>query len=308
MKAASRRLLVTGGTGFIGRPLLHILHQSGAWEEIHSVSRTKPVDADLRSGLVWHEADLLQMDTAEALIKTIRPTHLVHTAWVTDHGAFWQAESNRDWLQASVRLAGQFACYGGQRFVQLGSVAEYEWDSGRMFEGSTAERPASLYGASKLAFSRYLSACVKKGEFSAATGRVFFVYGPDEKPERLVPSLCRSLLGSHSATFGSGALWRDYLYIDDLCRAIIALLNSPLEGTVNLASGMPVRLSFIYDLLERISGKSGFLQRGTRPASADEIPILFGDAHRLATTGWRPIVTFEEGLSHTLDWWRDRTG
>jgi nucleoside-diphosphate-sugar epimerase len=306
MIVTPRRLLVTGGSGFIGSALLRILGRSGTWDEIHVVSRSIPDPRNNIQNIFWHQTDLLNDKTADAIMNALKPTHLIHGAWVTDHGLFWDDERNTAWLQASIRIADAFARQGGRRFINLGSVAEYEWSSGKMIEGETPEKPSSLYGQSKLSFCRHLEGQTKKGNFSAATGRIFFAYGPGEKPARLVPSICRSLLTGQAATFSNGFLWRDYLHVDDVACAILALIDSDLEGAVNLASGMPIRLSYFLDTLERQTGKTGFFQRRNLPELSNEVPILFGHASRLTSTGWRPIVLFEDGLSQTLEWWRQK--
>ena len=130
------------------------------------------------------------------------------------------------------------------------------------------------------------------------------VYGDYEKPGRLIPTACRSLLTGQPEAFGSLYQWRDFLHVTDLARGIIALTQSTLEGAVNIGSGEPVRLSLILDTLERLSGQKGVFQPGMRVASSVEPPILFADVGRLAKTGWLPTVTYEEGLSNALDYWR----
>jgi nucleoside-diphosphate-sugar epimerase len=304
MTSSKKRLLITGASGFIGSHICAELSQKEEWAEIHALSRSTPTETTGKQPIHWHQGNLLDAETPAALIDYIKPSHIIHGAWVTDHGAFWAHKDNEAWLTASLKLAEAFARTGGERFINLGSVAEYSWQSGHMIEGETPEEPSSLYGESKLAFHRALSEQSRKGQFSSATGRIFFVYGPNEKPQRLVPSACRALITGQPESFGAGHQWRDYMHVSDLVRGILALTHSSLEGAVNLASGLPVQLSFILDELEKLAEKPGALIRGTRTVSEDDIPILFGHAARLASTGWRPTVPFKEGLSETLKWWR----
>jgi len=247
---------------------------------------------------------LLDEGAANTLMEKITPSHIIHTAWVTEHGAFWSHPDNTPWLDASLRLADAFARQGGQRFIHLGTVAEYDWQSGRMIEGVTPERPATPYGEAKLAFHRALVKHTTGGSFSAATARVFFVYGPHEKPGRLIPTACHALITGQPEAFGSLHQWRDFLHVTDLARGIVALTQSSLEGAVNIGSGGPVRLSLLLDTLERLTGQKDVFQRGVRADPSGEPPILFADVSRLAKTGWLPLVTYEEGLSNALDYWR----
>jgi nucleoside-diphosphate-sugar epimerase len=300
------RILITGGTGFVGRPLLTTLKADGIWNEIHATHRQTSRPIPTMDGVHWHEADLLDETVPDALIDHIQPSHVIHTAWVTDHGTFWNDPANARWLDASLKLANAFIRKGGKRFVNLGSVAEYEWQMGRMVEGVTPEHPATPYGAAKLAFHRALMEQGKCGNVSTATARVFFVYGPYEKPGRLVPTACRAIINGQPEAFGSLFQWRDFLHVTDLARGIVALTRSDLEGAVNIGSGGPVRLNFLLDTLEKLSGRSDLFQRGARKDPENDPPILFADVAKLAQTGWLPLVGYEEGLANALNYWRDQ--
>ncbi|NBQ38704.1 MAG: NAD(P)-dependent oxidoreductase [Alphaproteobacteria bacterium] len=306
MNSGKKRLLVTGASGFIGSHLLSVLSKTDEWTEIHALSRMPAMNFPTQRGVIWHQADLLADDTPTELITQFKPSHVVHAAWITDHGAFWEHQINSAWLVASLKLAQAFMQSDGERFITLGSVAEYDWTQGRMIEGHTPETPSTLYGQAKLAFHQALTEHNKRGHFSSATCRIFYTYGPFENPKRLVPLACRSLITEHSEAFGSGSLWRDYIHVSDLVRGIASVLLSDLEGAVNIGSGAPVRISFLLDQLEKLSDKPGFLKRGQRPDLGNEVMMIFADVSRLGKLGWRPIVSFEEGLNHSLQWWRKR--
>ena len=306
MNSGKKRLLVTGASGFIGSHLLPVLCKMNEWAEIHALSRRPQPNTSTSPEVQWHQADLLVGSTASELIRQIKPSHMVHAAWVTQPGEFWEHKDNSNWLAASLQLAEAFAQLGGGRFITVGSVAEYDWTQGRMIEGQTPETPLTLYGQTKLAFHQALTEHNRKGRFSSATCRVFFTYGPNENAQRLIPTACRSLITERAEGFGSGSLWRDYLHVGDLVRGIAAVLRSDIEGAVNVASGAPVRISYLLDELERLSQKPGFLNRGVRPDLRNEVVALFADVGRLGALGWRPNVSFEEGLNHTLQWWRQQ--
>lgn len=297
-----KRVLVTGATGFIGRNALAPL--SERFEEVHAVSRRPPAAEEAR--VRWHSADLLKAGEIRSLLSRIRPTHLLHFAWEVEAGSFWTSPQNRRWADASVELFREFGARGGERAVGAGTCAEYDWSTGICSERQTPESPASSYGDSKLRVSRELDALARDAGFSAAWGRVFFLYGPRENPARLVASVILALLNGEPAATTRGDQIRDFLHVEDVAGAFVALLESAVEGPVNVGSGTPVA---IRDLVLRIGqrlGREDLLALGTRPTPAAEPPLILADVGRLTREVlWSPRYTLESGLDHTIAWWKD---
>lgn len=297
------RVLLTGARGFIGRHVLALLEQNPQVAEIHAVR--SPAAGDVVSGgrTRWHAVDLTADGAASALIEAVRPTHVIHAAWVTAHNDYWESADNLRWLAASCDLLRAFQNTAGQRFVQIGTAAEYDWSCGYMVEGVTPEKPATLYGMAKRSFHDTLQTAATKFGFSAATGRVFFGYGPFENPARIIPYACRQIVRGEPADFSTGLAWRDFLYIEDLAAAVVALLFSSLQGAVNLSSGEPVQLAGIVTSLGGIGKRPELIRLGARPDRAGDPPMVVGDATRIRSTGWTPRHDLASGLTRAYDWW-----
>ena len=304
MSVAEPRLLVTGARGFIGRAALAALAKQYGGGSIHAVRKINSGHVPHIPGVTWHTQDLLDKGSAERIIEVIQPTHCLHAAWEARPPHFWTSPENEKWLAASIALAEAFVKIGGKRFVSLGSVAEYENSSGRTIENVTLEEPSTLYGNCKLAFHRHLTTLSMEGGVSTAIGRVFYVYGPFENETKLIASACRAIALNEPVAFGPLDLWRDYIHVNDLGRAISMLISSTLEGVVNLASGEPVRQSRLIETLANISHRGDLFHIGGRPAIAHEPPILFADTQKIRSIGWQPEITLEDGLQSTLKWWR----
>ena len=165
-------VLVTGASGFIGRNALAPLRASGF--EVHAVGR-RQLAADDADGVVWHPVDLLDATTRAGLVRDIAPSHLLHLAWYAEPGRFWTAPENLAWAEASIGLFRDFAACGGSRAVFAGTCAEYDWSGGVCREDTTPLRPATLYGACKLAVAGVVTAAGAGP--STAWGRVFFPMG-----------------------------------------------------------------------------------------------------------------------------------
>jgi nucleoside-diphosphate-sugar epimerase len=202
-------------------------------------------------------------------------------------------------------MAKAFAEAGGKRFVQVGSCTEYAWGHGLCAEEATPDRPASRYGKAKLAAFRAVEAA-GHGTFDAIEARVFFVYGPGERPERFVPLICRAHLHHEVPALGSGRPRRDLLHAEDVARALLALASvEGLTGVVNVAAGEATPLADVATKLAAIAGarETGLGRSADRPNDPD---LLVGTCERLRGTGWVPRIGLDEGLSATFDWWRRR--
>ncbi|HEV7357642.1 MAG TPA: NAD(P)-dependent oxidoreductase [Steroidobacteraceae bacterium] len=307
----TKRVLVTGAGGFIGRwsvaPLL------GKGYEVHAVlskNAHAPFAQEIHGASV-HCADLLSEAGVEELVKGVKPTHLLHFAWIATPGIYWQSPDNARWLAASQYLLRCFRAAGGVRAVMAGSCVEYDWSRvGVCIEqtspladaGAKAPTP---YAASKIAMQKDLARFAAEQHLSAAWGRVFLQYGPYEHPERLVPSVIRQLLLSREALCTHGRQVRGFLHVTDLGAAFAQLLDSEVQGPVNMGSDEAVALS---DLIGRIAqqiGRPDLIRLGARSAAADEPPILLADVHRLRDeVQWRPRFSLNEGIRDTIAWWR----
>lgn len=304
-----KRVLLTGAGGFVGRRCLAPLALAGY--EVHAVGRragthegSAEVDAPR---LHWHAADLLDARSVAALVAEVEPTHLLHLAWYTEHGKFWAAVENLSWVGASLKLFEAFAAAGGRRVVAAGTCVEYapEGDA-PCSEASTPLAPATLYGACKHATQVVLEAFARQAGLSAAWGRLFFPYGPGEPPGRLVPSVARALFAGEPALCTHGRQVRDFIHVEDAASAFVALLDSRVEGAVNVASGQPVALREVVEKVAERAGRPDLVCLGARPAPEGEPPSLYADARRLREeVGWSPRYDLDRGIAETVEWLRE---
>lgn len=296
-----KRVLVTGATGFVGRHALPLLVERGF--DVHAIARAIPPHADPR--VTWNAVDLLGgTDVLRALVEESRPTHLLHFAWYTEHGKYWRSLENFRWTAASLELAREFAARGGERLVAAGTCAEYDWSGGVCSESSTPLAPATPYGICKDALRRMLEALAVETKTGFAWGRVFFTFGPDEQPQRLVPSVIRSLLCGDEARTTHSCQVRDFLAVEDVAAAFVGLLDSNVSGAVNIGSGEPSSVHDIVAALAETIGGAGRVEYGAI-AAADEAPMVVADVTRLRMeVGWSPRATLGERLAQTIEWWR----
>jgi nucleoside-diphosphate-sugar epimerase len=296
-----KRVIVTGATGFIGRFAVQALQARGY--EVHALSRTTNERAD---GVFSHRVDLLAGHDVEPVLKEIRASHLLHLAWCAQPPSYWTSPENLKWVQASLILMDKFREAGGQRLVGAGTCAEYDWSYGYCVEHVTPTNPLSLYGVSKDCAQRLQGAyCTSQG-ISGAWGRVFHLYGPGEHPGRLVPTLIAGLLQGRAVPCTQGNQFRDYLHVSDVASAFAALLDSEVQGPVNIGSGKPLLLKDLIGKVAEIIGREDLARLGALPSPEHEPHLLVASTARLEReVSWRPALDINRGLSETVAWWRE---
>ncbi len=299
------RVLITGATGFIGWQCLPLLIQNGC--EVHAVSIDSPERAVDDCGVHWHQLDLLDPVQVASLMSRVQPTHLLHFSWYAVPGKFWSSSENLRWVQASLSLMQNFSANGGKRIVMAGTCAEYDWNYGYCSEYITPLAPTTVYGASKHAVQVILRTYAEQVGLSVAWGRIFFLYGPREHPIRLVASVIQSLLKNETARCSHGNQVRDFLHVQDVGAAFVALLLSNVVGTVNIASGQPVSLKdVILGIADQLNARD-LVQLGVIPTSPTDPQLLVANTRRLnEEVGWHPTYDLDTGLTHTIEWWRKR--
>ena len=286
----TRRVLLTGASGFLGRhTIAPLLDQS---YEVHAVGNTV---TDPRAR--WHHADLLDQAARHRLVATVRPDALLHCAWVTQHGAYWTAPANLDWVAASLDLARLAQAHGTTRMVIAGSCAEYDWNgpSGSPWREDDPCRPTTLYGIAKDSLHRLLTPFAAQTGLELVWARLFHLYGPGEAPARLVPSLLAALSQGLQAEIGPADAARDFMHVADAGRALAHVLANGLQGPVNVASGQPVTVGTIAGILARLAGRPDLQAVAARQST--EPKVMLADTTRLLASGFAPSIALREGLA-----------
>lgn len=293
-----KRVLLTGSTGFIGSHVTAELLRRGY--EVHAAVYGPP--APEQPGLVQHELSLLDAPAVESFLAEHGFESLIHLAWYV--GPKCHVHSlNVDWVAASLHLLQAFARHGGKSFLGAGTCSEYEYKYGYLTEDLTPTNPGTLYGNGKNAVYHLARLfCAQEG-LAFKWPRIFNLYGPHEKPQRLMPAVICSCLRGEDVRVSDCLKFQDYLHVEDTARGIVDVFESDLQGAVNISSGMPVQLREIVCKIAELTGFKGNILWGAIPAAFGD-DLVVGNNERLKSIGWAPQYTLEEGLTQTINWWK----
>lgn len=305
--------LVTGGAGFIGSHLADAYLARG-WRVsvIDDLSTGRSENLNPRAEL--HQADLRTREAAE-LVKTLRPDVISHHAAQMDvrksvADPRFDAETN---VLASIALLQAAAEAGVGRFIfaSSGGAIYGDPDSVPQHEGH-ALRPVSPYGCAKAAVEHYLGYYASAFGMATVALRYANVYGPRQNPHGeagvIAIFLERMLRGEPVTIHGSGGQTRDYVYIDDVVAANLAVTDdAALAGAFNVGTGVETSVNEIFAMLAELTGVTEEAQHG--PARAGEQMRSVLDPRNLReAAGLGEPVPLREGLAATAEFFRQRAG
>jgi nucleoside-diphosphate-sugar epimerase len=295
-----KSVLVTGATGFVGRHTLPVLLDHGF--EVHALfSQGLPVLK--HASIHWHEINLHDTQQVEELFQQISPSHLLHLAWYAKPKEYWTSPLNIEWVYSSIHLLNAFIKARGQRAVLTGTCAEYDWQQRHCKELSTPCLPVTLYGRSKYALHLLTESLAESKHLSLAWARLFFLFGAHEYPERLIPSAIDTLLKQQPFEIMNGNQIRDFLSVNQVAHALVALLDSDVKGPVNIASGQGIKLREIIDLIADKLNAAHLVHYRDKDA-VNQASIVTADVGRLQLeVRWQPQYSLENELEKTISWW-----
>jgi UDP-glucose 4-epimerase len=308
MKFNSKRILVTGANGFIGRHLCKTLYSSGAYV-FGMVRQIHKNECYLSE---QYTANIYDQQAINRVIEEVKPEIVIHLAGEKQRardiaGYRTNYETN---LIGSLNLIE--ACQKEvnlRAFLYIGSCEEYGLHQ-PPFDEDMREEPVSTYGVTKLAVTQLLQTLTRVSSFPAIILRPSIVYGPGQSTDMFIPDLIKTLLSGAEFEMTLGEQTRDFVYIDDVLDAIMkaCYLESLGGQVVNISSNSPV---YINELAKNIANMISpatikLLKIGAKPYRPSETMNYWANnTLALELLGWKPRVMIDAGLKTTLSCYRD---
>jgi UDP-glucuronate 4-epimerase len=319
----SKRILLTGGAGFIGSHLAEALLRGGATlaivdnlDDFYSPIWKKANLESIRAvgSFEFFEQDICSPERMRELFAEFRPDTIIHLA----ARAGVRPSIDQPRLYENVNVAGTVNLlelskeFQVSRFIFGSSSSVYgESDQAPFSETQYDLRPISPYAATKLAGESFCYTYAHLYQLPVIALRFFTVYGPRQRPDLAIHKfVARIEAGKPIPIFGDGETGRDYTYVQDIVAGVLGALEfqfsssagAPME-ICNLGNSHPVKLSSLVQMLENAIGKKAIIQRES--AQQGDVPLTWANIAKAGKLfDYHPQTSLEEGLKKFVEWYR----
>lgn len=312
------KIIVTGGAGFIGSAFVRMAIGETDLEVVNLDALTYAGNLENLTSVATSEryrfvhGDICDAALVEALVAEEKPDAIVHFA----------AESHVDRSILSpepvvrTNFNGTFTLLEAAKRNQIGRFVHVSTDEvyGSLEAPHEADEqyplnPSSPYSASKAASDLLARSYFVTFHLPVVITRASNNYGPYQFPEKLIPLMISNALEDKALpVYGDGQQIRDWLYVEDHCRGILAVLRQGREGEIYNIGGnrsLP-NLDVVHQLLA-ITEKPESLIRYVTDRPGHDRRYALSSEKLMRETGWAPVMNFETGLARTIQWYRDNS-
>ena len=313
------RLFVTGGAGFIGSAFIRLTIENDSAAEVlnfdaltyaGNLENLAAAADDPRYRFV--KGNVADSETVGRAVADFRPDAIVHFAAEShvDRAILSPEPVIETNFNGTFQLLEAARKHKVPRYLQVSTDEVYgSIDSPAEADESYPLKPSSAYSASKAGADLLALSYVKTYKMDVVVTRASNNYGPYQFPEKLIPLMISNALEDRPLpVYGDGMQVRDWLWVDDHCRAIRAVLDKGRSGEVYNIGGnraLP-NIDVVHKILEAV-GKPEILIRTVEDRPGHDRRYAITSEKAMKETGWSPQVDFEQGLAEAVDWYRDNS-
>jgi GDP-4-dehydro-6-deoxy-D-mannose reductase len=312
-----RRVLITGGTGFVGPHLIRFLKSDSKYS-FSTIAVIAAGDSQPRqdTGVDYYELDLRKADEVRSVVRKISPTHIYHLAGISAVDVSW-SDPRRTFevnvLGTSNLFEAAMSLPSLPRILNVSTSQVYASSNTILTEGSPVN-PENPYAASK-AMAELLRVQYRKcSRGGIITARSFNHTGPGQTPSFVLPSIAKQFaeigagLRPPRLAVGNIEVKRDFTDVRDVVAGYFALLEKGRSNEVyNVCSGSAVRLADVIRKFEALCGIAIQIETDPGRLRSNEVAQILGDATKIRReTGWSPQIPLEKMLRDLMDYWLEK--
>lgn len=310
MSIVNKKVLITGGAGFIGANFVYKFLDLG-----YKVFVIERKEANLwriekiKTKISLYSPDLTNYDQIEKCISDIKPNIVIHFAAYGAYQRFQQdisltIDTN---LKATINLINACHKIGVECFINTGTNSEYGIKKSPMRETDILE-PDNLYAMTKAASTLYCQMMAKKFNFPVAIIRPFAVYGYFEEKERLVPTIIKSCLKNTELKLSTPKSVRDFIFIEDLISAYLSAIKNIKKisgGIYNAGSGKQNTIADVVKIVKNITKSKVKPEYGQMKIAQTEPKTWVSDISKAKKMlNWQPKYSLQAGLEKNIEWFK----
>ncbi|MDP1852016.1 MAG: NAD(P)-dependent oxidoreductase [Candidatus Planktophila sp.] len=292
------RVIVAGSSGFLGSWICRVL---SAQHEVIALVRPSS-DTYRLTGIDGLQIERRESDGWAGFISTEKPDVLILADWwgVGNHDRNDARQSENIERMKIMAVAARDSGVGF--VIGVGSQAELGPVSNRITE-DLPDIPTTKYGTAKVAARKIMQSTLAGSQTRFAWMRIFSTYGPCDTDTWLIPQLIDTLTMGEVMDLTKGEQEWSYLHAFDLARAFEAVIESgSISGVVNVGNPQTVILKEAVLIIANQLGAQGLLGFGNLPYRPDQVMKLEPACESLTAIGWKPVVSFENGIAQTIQW------
>jgi nucleoside-diphosphate-sugar epimerase len=297
MKNKKEKILIIGGTGFLG---YHLSKRCLKKYSVTSVSLKKPNKNRKLKYINYIHFDISKKKSFRKINKK-EFEYVINCGGHVDHKNKIKTY-NSHFIGVRNLISFFLKKKKLKKFIQIGSSAEYGKIKSPQFENSSC-KPKLIYGRSKLNATKFAINQNKKKNFPTVILRFYQIFGPKQSYNRLIPIVINACLNNKKFPCSSGLQKRDFLYVDDAVNAIMLLIksNKEINGILNIGYGKCITVKKVINYITNKIGK-GEPEYNKIKLRKDEAKIIFPNILKAKTLlNWKPKVSFNEGLKKTIN-------
>ena len=309
------KILVTGGAGFIGSCFVRLALQNASTEIVNIDKLTYAGNLENLASAAdnpryrFQKADVCDLDGLRQIFEETKPDAVVHFAAEShvDRSIFSPQPVFETNLRGTFNLLESMRAKAVGRFIHVSTDEVYgSLDAPLEADENFPLQPSSPYSASKAGSDLLALGYFKTYKMPVMVTRASNNYGPYQFPEKLIPLMISNALEDKALpVYGDGMQVRDWLYVEDHCRALLAILEKGRDGEIyNIGGNRSVANRWVIEQILAITGKPASLMTTVTDRPGHDRRYALSSAKLSKETGWSPQMDFERGLKLTVDWYR----